>query len=490
MCLSALLLAGAALRIALLSSFRFHPDEALFATLARLIVTGDDVLLGKTDLLVDKPPLFYYQLALGVSLEWGSELTARLPGLFAGVISIALTARLGWHLWRSDVAAVVAAAFVAFSPFAVGLSPTAFADPLMLVWGLGALAVVTGDQSPDVRWGVGGLLLGLASITKQSGALFVLLAVGLGMVSTVDARTLPRDIARWVARLCAGFGLVLVVALLWDLVRGAEVNVWSAGVAANNPHRLARSGEIWRRAVGWLDWLRYVTALPPLDAALTLLVGITLPAAILSRRKTRGTLSAALIAAYVIAYLALIWLVAFPLLDRYLLPLVPLLGLLLGWSLVAIGRGRWRLPGGGSTVVALSLLVIAVMLPQAVRASQGAYPVGGDRGAYDGIDEVAAALRDLPAGSVVYYDSLGWPLAYYLYDALLYRAPVASPAALAEDLRTFGDADSERVLILPCAESHAEMLSAARATGTEVETLLTTTNRYGECTFAVYRLLP
>jgi 4-amino-4-deoxy-L-arabinose transferase-like glycosyltransferase len=489
-CLGAVLLAGAALRIALLGEFRFHPDEALFATLARLIVTGEDPLLGKTDLLVDKPPLFYYLLALGVSLEWGSELTARLPGLFAGVISIALTARLGWHLWRSDLAAIVAAGFVAFSPFAVGLSPTAFADPLMLAWVLGALVVVTGDPSPDVRWGVAGLLLGLASITKQSGALFVPLAVGLGMTAAVDARTSPRDIARWLVRLSAGLGVVLAAAFLWDLVRGAEVNVWSAGVAANNPHRLARSAEVWLRAAGWLRWARYVTALPPLDAALTLLVGVTLSTAVLSRRMARGALGAVLIAAWVIAYAALIWLVAFPLLDRYLLPLVPTLGLLLGWSLAAMGQGRWRLPSGRSTVASLGLLVIAVMLPQAVRASRGAYPVGGDRGAYDGIDEVAAALRDLPAGSVVYYDSLGWPLAYYLYDALIYRAPVGSPAALAADLRTFGDTGDERVLVLPCAESHAEMLAAVRSTGGDVEVLLTTANRYGECTFTVYRLVP
>lgn len=488
--LSALLLAGAILRGALLGAFRFHPDEALFATLGRLIASGDDVLLGRTELLVDKPPLFYFLLALGVSLEWGSELTARLPGFFAGIISIALTARLAWNLWRSDLAAAAAAGFLALSPFAVGLSPTAFADPLMLAWALGALAVVTGDPSPDVRWGVGGLLLGLATITKQSGALFVPLAVGLGMVSAIDARTTPRDIVRWLARCCAGFGLVLAAAFCWDLLRGAEVNVWSAGVAANNPGRLARSAEVWPRGRGWLRLLGYVTALPPLDAALLLLLGITLPVAVLSRRRRHGTLGAVLIAAAAVAYLALIWLVAFPLLDRYLLPLVPLMGLLLGWSLDVLGSSRYRLPGGRWGVAGLSLLLVAAMLPQAIYAARGGYPVGSDRGASDGIDRVAEALRALPAGSVVYDEDMGWPLAYYLYDAYLYRAPVASPAALADDLRAFGEGDDARVLVLPCAQSQAEMLSAVRVAGRDVEAILTTTNRYGECTFTVYLLIP
>ncbi|MGF1507339.1 MAG: hypothetical protein ACFB51_19765, partial [Anaerolineae bacterium] len=81
-----LLMIGAALRVPLLQAGRFHPDEALFATLARLIVQGIDPWLVETSLLVDKPPLFFYALAAGVSLEWGRELPARLPGFFAGMV--------------------------------------------------------------------------------------------------------------------------------------------------------------------------------------------------------------------------------------------------------------------------------------------------------------------------------------------------------------------------------------------------------------------
>src|SRR5687768_11838567 len=112
-----IVLIGAALRIAPLTDNRLHPDEALFGTLARLIISGKDPILAQTTLLVDKPPLFYYTLAGGISISWASELTLRLPGLFASIVSIALVLRLARLLWRSEMAAVIAAVICALSPF-------------------------------------------------------------------------------------------------------------------------------------------------------------------------------------------------------------------------------------------------------------------------------------------------------------------------------------------------------------------------------------
>ncbi len=176
-----------------------------------------------------------------------------------------------------------------------------------------------------------------------------------------------------------------------------------------------------------------------------------------------------------------------PLLDRYLLPLVPLLALLVARALTLAAA---RLPRREPRVVAAAGLAVGLLLlPGALAAARSAVPVGGDHGAYDGIDAVAEAVAALPMGSVVYTDALGWPLAYYLFDAYVYRAPFETPADLADDLRTFGADGTERVLVMPGWRDHRPVLSAVRAASFHPEMMLRTTNRHGETSFVVYRLV-
>ncbi len=476
--LSAVLLIGAALRIAPLTDNRLHPDEALFATLARLIVDGSDPLLAGTPLLVDKPPLFYYTLAAGVSLGWGSELTARLPGLFAGVISIALTARLAHLLWRSDLAALTAALFAALSPFAILFSPTAFADPLLIAWWLAALTAAA-DRRP--LWA--GVLCACAMLTKQNALFLLPLVPAVGLVQTAGSR---RPLA-WLGAFGAGLALPLAAAPIWEAARGGAASVWLAGVDANNPGRLARSGEVLPRAAAWIGWLRYVPGgvlAGAVTAALAAagLIGGRNPAHL------REDAAVHVIAAFGLAYLALHWLVAFPLFDRYLLPIV--------WgAALLVGRGADRLahrPGlAGRSIagVALAGLVALSMALPAYRAAQSAYPIGGDHGAYDGIDEVAAYLSARPEGTVVYTGSLGWTLGYYLYDAYLYLSPIAAPGPLARDLQANGGDGSQRYLVLPGDEDPAPLLEAVRAAGYQADVALETRSRSGALTFTVYHVI-
>ena len=483
--LTLILLIGAAARIAPLTDNRFHPDEALFATLGRLIITGDDPWLSETSLLVDKPPLFYYVLAGGISISWASELTARLPGLFASLISVALVARLGWLLWRSGAAALLAATFYALSPFAILFSPTVFADPQLVMWLLAALVAVASG-----RWGWGGLLYGLALATKQSALFFAPLVVGLGVVQGVVPGLRWRDAGRWAGRFGLGLALPLALMLLWDVRRGAAVSFWTAGVEFNNPGRLARSTEVWPRAWAWLGWLRYVAGAGFLSGLLAAGVAALVPVEIVARRRTRGAATTLLIAAFLIGYLAFHWLVAFPVLDRYLLPLVPLIALLVGrGGALLIGWPACEKPSlsAGWRALAVPGLALALAVP-AWQAAHSAYPVGGDHGAFDGIEEVAGYLREKPLGTVVYYQSLGWPLHYYLYDAYLYLAPIGTPAALTDDLIAFGEDGAERYIVLAGWESPAEVLDAVRRAGYRAVPVLETANRFGERSFVVYRI--
>ncbi|MGB4677786.1 MAG: glycosyltransferase family 39 protein, partial [Aggregatilineales bacterium] len=324
--LALVLLAGAAFRIAPLADNRFHPDEALFATLGRLIITGKDPLLTETTLLVDKPPLLYYLLAAGISVSWGSEVSARLPGLFASMITIALTARLAWRLWGRG-AAPLAALFVALSPFAIAFAPTAFSDPLMLMWALAGLTAAAGG-----RWFAAGLLLGCALATKQTGVLFLPLAAVLGVTAGLKRPARPRDALAALLRFAPGLGVVLALMLGWEALRGGAGGAWLAGIVTNNPGRLAAPAELGERALGWLRLLHEFTGSFLLDVlALALLTALAVLE--FATGRGRGARASALILAFAIAYLALHWLAAVPLLDRYLLPLVPLLALLVARAL-------------------------------------------------------------------------------------------------------------------------------------------------------------
>lgn len=203
---------------------RFHHDEALYATWGLTIASGQDIWLAETP--IDKPPLFLYLIAGAFRLLGQSETAARLPSLLATALTVGLTFLLGRRLFDAPTGAV-AAWLVALSPFSLMFAPTAFTDPTQVTFVVAScLAASYG------RAGWAGVLLALASATKQQGLLFAPLALGL-LLSTRRAvpvsqqRTLapaelpsrkihsPKPALRFI-----GAGLVSFVPLLaWDLTR-------------------------------------------------------------------------------------------------------------------------------------------------------------------------------------------------------------------------------------------------------------------------------
>jgi len=490
-----ILLLGAALRITPLTDSRLHPDEALFATLARLIVEGRDPWLAHTHLLVDKPPLFYYTLAAGVALSWAHEMSTRLPGLFASMIGIALAARVAWNVWASRAASWLTALFVALSPLAIAFAPTAFADPLMAMWLLAALVMISAR-----RWGWAGLGYGLALATKQNALFFAPLVAGIGLIQSVTLRTRWRDCSGWAARFGVGVGLCVVLMVAWEAVRHTGDGFWAAGIEANNPGRLIRSTELGPRAAAWWRWGSYIGGSGVATAALVAALG-AVGVAEAAQQHTRGAVASLALLTFLIGYLTFLWLVAFPVLDRYLLPVVPLIGMLVGrgasLACPAAARLLQRKRGipesnRGLRLVAsprgAGLLLAALLIPSAVAAARSEVPVGGDHGAYDGIQQVAAYLGKQPWGTVIYYDTLGWTLAYYLFDSAVYLSPFASPSALAADLAAFAVPGEARYLALPGWESHTEILEAVLEAGCTYEGVMETHDRFGNRSFVVYRI--
>ncbi len=485
----AALLAAATLRAAPLLTNRFHPDEALYASFGLRIASGQDPLLAGA--LVDKPPLPFYLSALSLLLVGPTELGARLPSYYAGLVSVALTAALGRRLF-GPTTGLLAAALLAVSPFAILFDITAFIDPLLVAAGLWTLWAAAGG-----RWRTAAVALAMAFAVKQTALLYLPLVLALAvwrLHSGANVRASVRSIAQAAAPLLVGLALTAVVVFAWDAARHPAIGFWSQGYADNMPGRFVRANEVLPRARAWLDLLGYLTAAPALNLAL--LAGLPLLLIGQSRQLTRAALADRLLAGYLLLYLGAYWLLAFNVWDRYLLPILPLALLLLARVIVtAAGTlvrrlarlqpawpiGRWVT---AAVVVGLALSTAS----PALAATRSRYPIGGDHGAYDGLDGAAAYLRGLPAGTVLYDHWLSWEWGFYLYDGPVYVAWLPAPDALATDLRAFGPT-SPRYLAVPAWEPEAEWRTTAAQAGYSFVPVYTAYRRDGPVTLRVYQLV-
>lgn len=486
------LLAATLFRTLPLLENRFHPDEALYATFARLISSGQGVLL--SFLVVDKPPLPFYLGALSNVLVGPSELGMRLPNFYASLVSVALTWALARRLYSRSVAHLAAWA-LALSPFAILFSITVFLDPLLTAFCLWGWWMTAAGR---YRWGA--MAWALAFATKQTALLLIPLTLALALLTlppTSNRLDVLRRLWRVVWPLVIGLALVTALILLWDTVRHPPIGFWDQGYSDNMPGRFIRANEFEPRARAWLDLLHYTTATPALNVAF--LIGLPLLWLFNLRHASRAALADIVILGYLLLFLAAYWLLAFNVWDRYLVPLIPLLALL--FARVAVGG--WRLVVGlvGAVVPARSSYVrgwLAILLaaffflfflPATLRAAHSGYPIGGDHGAYDGIDEIARYVHTLPPEGVLYDHWLSWEFNYYLFDRPLYIAWFPTPDALTTDLQSFGRT-SPRYLVVPSWEADTEMRAAADQAGFQFTPLHTTTRRDGSISFTLYQLVP
>ncbi|MEK7326022.1 MAG: hypothetical protein AAB217_12265, partial [Chloroflexota bacterium] len=261
------------------------------------------------------------------------------------------------------------------------------------------------------------------------------------------------------------------------------------GYADNNPGRLVRSNEIWPRLNGWLDLLQTLSGSRLADLALIL----GLPLLLLFSRRSLAAVHDFTLTGFTLIFLAGYWLLAFNVWDRYLLVLTPVIALLLGRVLDRLVYSRFalRIPLRNTKYAIHLILLLSpfTLLPSALVAARSGYPIGGDHGAYDGIDEIAETLRQVPPGSVLYDHWLSWELGFYLFDGPAYMVWMPGPEALADDLRAFG-ATSPRYIVSPAWESFAETKAAIEAAGFTVEPIQTTHRRDGSPSFTLYQIKP
>lgn len=444
---------GAALRFRGLLANTFHADEALFAAWARHIAVWRDPLL--LSQAVDKPPLSFYLQALFYPLFGPVEFAARLPALVASILLIPLTAQLTRRLTHDRTAALVAAAVVALSPLAIQFSATAFTDPLLAFWLAAALYAAAGGGRPGPS--AAGLLFGLALATKYQALLFAPLLVGVAWLAGWRA-------SKWL-RAGGGFGAVIVILLLWSDGRSAA-GVVALQWANIGGVRVVHSWELWPRLVATARLWRLALG-GGLIAAIALAVAGFLTA---HRPRIRANPTTALLLLFLVGYLGLHWLWAVPVWDRYLLPLLPLMAVLIGrgmsLALTLMDRrlSRW-IPIAGLT------LLTVIQLPFALNARLGGYPIGGQPAANGGAARIARLLEDAPYGTVLYDHWYSWQWRYQLFDSRVYVSWFPHADALLDDLAAFAGVGPERYIVLPATDAARPVVRRLTEKGYRLEAL-------------------
>ena len=195
---------------------------------------------------------------------------------------------------------------------------------------------------------------------------------------------------------------------------------------------------------------------------------------------------------FLLGYLALHWLLAVPVWDRYLLPLVPLAALLLGRvAVLAAARLQAlsfsRAPKALLPAFLILLALFLLLTPSALAARAGRFPLGGQENADHGAWQVAAYLAHAPYGTVLYDHWFSWHWRYAFIDKGVYTNWFDHPAGLVDDLEVFGQAPGERYLVLPDDERALPVLRSLEASNFAALPLLHTSARPG---MILYRLEP
>jgi hypothetical protein len=252
------------------------------------------------------------------------------------------------------------------------------------------------------------------------------------------------------------------------------------------------STELLPRFGEWAQLFGYLFGWSGLGLIAAVAVAGLLARALIRLRNARSGLVTLMLGAFLLAYLFSHWLIAFPVWDRYLLPVVPILGLMLGQLATLFGAQKTKggvegRPVRSIRLYAFSTVLSTLLIASGLWATIGRIPVGADHGAYRGLRDTMRFLHALPSGTVLYDRWLSWHFDYYLFDSYLYRAGFSSPRWLATDAAAFYDGNP-RYLAVPGWESEARLERALADVGLAMQSVLTTYRRDGTTSLQVYEI--
>jgi 4-amino-4-deoxy-L-arabinose transferase-like glycosyltransferase len=375
---------------------------------------------------------------------------------------------------------LVAALLQALSPFDILFATTAFIDPLLVALVLSAILAAA-----KRRRGAAGLLVALAVATKQQGIFFVPLVVLMGILAPGGNESTKQRGLGWLGFL-VGFAVVIAGVVWWDSTREQQLGFLEQSYISYGGLSVVQVGEIAPRATSWLHLAGMSWVSPLLMAAL--LAGLLIW--ILGGRLglwPGWSATELILGVFVGCFLLLHWFLDFQIWDRYLLGLVPLGALLAARALVgltdAIPSPSWR----RALMAGFGLLLLVTMIRPLLYATNSKLPVGGDHGAYDGIENLAAYLRtQAPDGSVVYHHWLGYHFRFYLYGTPLRLHWYPDLDDLVQDAIIYRR--EPRYIAFSDWRDSQEIESVLVAAGIELKPVHETRRRNGTDSFRLYEL--
>jgi hypothetical protein len=228
----------------------------------------------------------------------------------------------------------------------------------------------------------------------------------------------------------------------------------------------------------------------------------------LSRQDRPSAWADGVLLAFGLAFLAGHCVVAFQVWDRYLLGLIPLLALLLArvlllpWGLLEIPfekpcpegskdlslrEGSASLPLRLYLLYLLFVMSIMVFTLQPIQdAAASRFPIGGDHSAYQGIEQVVAYLRTVPADTTLYHRWLGWHWRFYLWGSPYDFRAWTSPADLVAQAAARPGA--RRYIVFPSWASSSEARLALAGAGLALREVQRAFRDDGSISFVVYRI--
>ena len=360
-------------------------DEPRFALVARDMVATGDWLLPRVggQPYADKPPLFFWLIALGLELTHSLRVAFLLPSFLAAFGCVVLVYDLGRRLWNRE-AGLAGALALLFTVQFVWQARQAQIDATLCFWTTLSLYGLLRHLllGPSWRWyTIGWAAAGLGVITKGVGFLPLLVLVPFAIL---------RD-AKWQPRKAAGGGARW---LLGPLAFLAAISIWLVPMllAATNDPTLAtyrddilfnqtvkRYGNAWHHREPFYYFL--VDVIPGLWLPLTLLV----PWLFSHWRNALRSfdLRIALLASWIVL-VVLFFTLSTGKRGVYVLPAVPAFALLCAPYLeqIASRRGAQRAMFvlaslvGGLSVLALLYLIVRPDKLADVIASYGIHPFG------------------------------------------------------------------------------------------------------------------
>jgi hypothetical protein len=472
-------------RFSLIAANRFHGDEALYGHWGLLIASGKDIFL--KNVIVDKPPLFLYTLAFFFKVFGPEETAARLPNMLASLASIVIVYEMALVLFDRRVA-TMSALFLAFSPFDIQFAPTAFTDPLMVTLALAACLLALKE-----RYLGAGVVMGLSVMTKPLAVFFLPLLLFFAALPLTEEGW-RRRFGGVGLRLVLGFMAVILAVVCWDvIIRVNCINFLSASAARYGGLRLVPLERILPRVQGWMRQLQYLTGSQPLNVLLIAGIPALLCYSLWRRRTGRGWLFDWALTSFLLYFVALHAFLSFSIWDRYVLGLAPIVAILLSrvvllpYDVFFKGEGFGRRKAIYFSVL-VAFLVVTLLQPTQIALRYG-FPVGGDHGAFQGIEDVANYFRgNVPAGSVVFHKWLGWHYSFYMFDLPLefyYYPSHEFVRDTAWRLSTY-----EKYIVFPSWTSSDELGSLLKDGGWELREMYRTYRSDGTVSFTIYRIQP